>query len=251
MDDQSQAAKEWRNRVAWYACLLLRLAMVACDYEEERIAPWDIPELRGEIKDKVLKSTQTKGHSSKWGFAKRTEAEEVQRLPFIMSQHVRIAIYDHKKYLANEVAAGFMLKFNSLLDGFVSAYSNQEKMLKTPMPFPMVQMARTMMFLWVYTLPFVLSSDSSTLFVHCAIVFLLTYAFMGLETVSLELDDPFGHDENDFDNLGMAKAIFEDVFSSIDIVDGPEWAYKVRVNMKGADDDLSTEDTALLGFAMV
>ena len=27
---------------------------------------------------------------------------------------------------------------------------------------------------------------------------------MGLETVSIELDDPFGDDENDFDNLGMA-----------------------------------------------
>jgi predicted membrane chloride channel (bestrophin family) len=237
--------------VACYTCLLLRLAMAACDYEEEKIAPWDIPELHGEIRDKILKSTQTKGHSSKWGFAKRTEAEEVQRIPFIMSQHVRIAIYDHKKCLANEVSAPFMLKFNGLLDGFVGAYNNQEQMFKTPMPFPMVQMARTMMFLWIYSLPFALSTDSSTLYVHCAIVFLLTYAFMGLETVSLQLDDPFGHDENDFDNLGMAKIIFEDVISSIDIVDGPEWAYKVRVQMKGADDDLPTEDTALLGRAMV
>ena len=27
---------------------------------------------------------------------------------------------------------------------------------------------------------------------------------MGLETVSIELDNPFGDDDNDFDNLGMA-----------------------------------------------
>jgi len=32
----------------------------------------------------------------------------------------------------------------------------------------------------------------------------VTYGFVGLETVSIELDDPFGDDENDFDNLGMA-----------------------------------------------
>jgi hypothetical protein len=32
----------------------------------------------------------------------------------------------------------------------------------------------------------------------------LTYGFMGLETVSIELDNPFGDDDNDFDNLGMA-----------------------------------------------
>eukprot|EP00980_Cylindrotheca_fusiformis_P003378 scaffold751_cov87-Cylindrotheca_fusiformis.AAC.3 len=249
-NDQSQSAKEWRNQVATYSCLLLRLAMVACDYPGEKIPPWDIPELKGEIKDKILQSTQIKGHSGKWGFAKRTEAEEVQRVPFLMSQHVRMAIYDHKLYLQEEIPVGFMLKFNSLLDGFVNAYSNQEKMFKTPMPFPMVQMARTMMFLWVYTLPFALSSDSSTLYVHCIVVFLLTYAFMGLETVSLELDDPFGHDENDFDNLGMAKMAFEDVLNSIDIVDGPDWAFKVRLNMKGSyDDDVpdAGEGSALLG----
>lgn len=232
--------------MAFYSCLLLRLAMAACDYEEERITPWDVPELHGEIREKILKSTQSKGHTSKWGFAKRTEMEEVQRVPFIMSQHLRIAIYDHTKYLKTEVSAPFMLKFNGLLDGFVSAYSNQEKMFKTPMPFPMVQMARTMMFLWIYTLPFALSSDSSTIYVHCVVVFLLTYAFMGLETVSLELDDPFGHDENDFDNLGMAKTVFEDVINAIDIVDGPEWAFKVRVNMKGSYDDIPGESSSLL-----
>jgi len=35
--------------------------------------------------------------------------------------------------------------------------------------------------------------------------FFITYGFVGLEYVSMELDDPFGDDPNDFDDLGMAE----------------------------------------------
>lgn len=32
-------------------------------------------------------------------------------------------------------------------------------------------------------------------------VFLMTYGFVGLELVAIELDNPFGNDANDFDNM--------------------------------------------------
>jgi predicted membrane chloride channel (bestrophin family) len=75
--------------------------------------------------------------------------------------------------------------------------------MTTPFPFPLVQMARTFMFIYIYTLPFALLNLADNVWVHGAIVFLVTYGFVGLETVSIELDDPFGEDDNDFDNLGM------------------------------------------------
>lgn len=61
-------------------------------------------------------------------------------------------------------------------------------------------MARTFMFLYVFTVPFVLLGDPSSIFAHCFMVFMLTYGFVGLETVAIELDNPFGDDPNDFDN---------------------------------------------------
>jgi predicted membrane chloride channel (bestrophin family) len=62
-------------------------------------------------------------------------------------------------------------------------------------------MARTFMFLYVFTVPFVLLRDDSSRVAHCFAVFLITYGFMGLEVVSIEMDNPFGDDENDFDNM--------------------------------------------------
>ena len=35
----------------------------------------------------------------------------------------------------------------------------------------------------------------------------------------------------DFDNLGLARVVFEDIYAMIDITDGLEWAMKVRENM--------------------
>jgi|JI8StandDraft_2_1071088.scaffolds.fasta_scaffold323911_1 hypothetical protein len=59
-------------------------------------------------------------------------------------------------------------------------------------------------FCYCHQVPFALLSDPSIAIVHCIEIFVLTYGFMGLETVSIELDNPFGDDDNDFDNLGMA-----------------------------------------------
>ena len=162
-----------------------------------------------------------------------------------------------------------------------------------------------MMFLWVFSLPFAIASDSSSSLAHMLCVFFMTYAFFGLEEMSkqlgklsfgklmmivkpcwicetkiinpgiykfhtftsklltpflpffafklvtITLEDPFGHDDNDFDNLGLARSVMEDVFAIIDIIDGTDWALKVRDKMRSGDEDrrysIHTETTHLLG----
>jgi predicted membrane chloride channel (bestrophin family) len=76
---------------------------------------------------------------------------------------------------------------------------------------------------------------------------------MGLETVSIELEDPFGDDDNDFDNLGMAFTAFEDNYLIINAMDGPEYADKLRVKMfnKRASDISCNEQTWLIASSEV
>jgi predicted membrane chloride channel (bestrophin family) len=76
---------------------------------------------------------------------------------------------------------------------------------------------------------------------------------MGLETVSIELDDPFGDDANDFDNLGMALTVFEDNYLIINAIDGPEYADKLRAKMfhKGTSEIIHSEQTWLLASSEV
>jgi len=98
--------------------------------------------------------------------------------------------------------------------------------MTAPTPFPLIQMTRTLVLIYVYTLPFIFLTESpkNRLLEHCVLVFLLTYSSLGLELAAIELDDPFGTDPNDFDCVAYARGVFEDIYLMIHDTDGPEWA---------------------------
>jgi hypothetical protein len=56
--------------------------------------PWHIPELHGEIKEKILRHTQMTGITGQWAHATRVEKEEVYRFPLTMMQHLRMALVE-------------------------------------------------------------------------------------------------------------------------------------------------------------
>ena len=70
---------------------------------------------------------------------------------------------------------------------------------------------------------------------------------------AIELDDPFGEDDNDFDNTAMALTAFEDTYLTIKDIDGPEWVDKLRVKMhdKNEAEKLATEQSWLLSATVV
>ena len=122
--------------------------------------------------------------------------------------------------------------FNSV-DSFMTGWFGMTKFLTTPVPFPLIQMTRTIVLIYVFTLPMIFLKDdpSPFLFEHCLVVFLLTYGFVGLELVSIELDNPFGNDDNDFDCYAFARGVFDDTYLMIHDTDGPEYADMVRRRM--------------------
>lgn len=105
-------------------------------------------------------------------------------------------------------------------------------------PFPMVQMTRTFLFFWVYSLPLVLvgvsdETDDRFYSIHDAIevlliMFFCTYGFLGLEYVCVELDDPYGDDPNDFCGQRWSELAFEDIYLTIYKVDGMKSASELK-----------------------
>jgi predicted membrane chloride channel (bestrophin family) len=71
---------------------------------------------------------------------------------------------------------------------------------------------------------------------------------MGMEYVSIELDDPFGGDSNDFDNGRMAQVSYEDTYTTIVDMDGEEWTDKLRKKMDAGKfaDEIPDEAAAWL-----
>ncbi|EEC47732.1 predicted protein [Phaeodactylum tricornutum CCAP 1055/1] len=97
--------------------------------------------------------------------------------------------------------------------------------------------------------PMAISHENKLLtFAHCFEVFLITYGFMGLEVVAMDLDNPFGDDPNDFDNSALACTAYEDTYLTILDIDGDEWMNKLRFRVHGQEGDcpFPDEKTSLL-----
>jgi predicted membrane chloride channel (bestrophin family) len=196
-----QAAKEWRNRVAYRTMLLLRLSMAVIDYPEANVPAWDLPELRGAELEDIKASLFTNPANRRWAHSERSEWEETMRVPIRMAYLLRKTVHSQGTVLSEPIALVQENQMLASINSFMGGYYGIRTFVTTPVPFPLIQMARTFLFLYVFTVPFVLLRDDSSRFAHCFAVFLLTYGFMGLEVVAIELDNPFGDDENDFDNM--------------------------------------------------
>lgn len=169
----------------------------------------------------------------------RTPADENFRAPIVWAFNVRKQILltrtDSSILTARPLHVNEELKILASVAEFVQAYHGHRKLITTPFPFPLVQMARTVLFFWVFSLPLVLvaASDDDPETVGYTlrdtievllIMFFCTYGFLGLEYVSVELDDPYGNDPNDFPGQRWSALVFEDIYMTIYQTDGLESA---------------------------
>lgn len=242
-DNTSDPAKLWRIELTYRMLLLLRTSMAVVDYPTDFIAAWKVPELQGEELQDILLHTYVNPSLHPFRHEGRSEFEESMRVPVRVAYLLKQTLKKHEKMLihvkgnhtdSSPNTGGGPLpitQFANLMknvDAFMNGYYGMRKILTTPIPFPLVQMARTFVFAYVFSIPFALLSDESPILAHCFEVFLLTYGFVGLELVAIELDNPFGDDENDFDNLALAKACMEDAYLILLDTDGFESAWPLR-----------------------
>ena len=104
-----------------------------------------------------------------------------ERAPTVLVIFLRTAIVTQIERLQNPLPVNKELKLLSYVADFVSAYHGLMKQKTTPLPFPLVQMTRTFLFLWIFTLPFGLANDFDDIFPLVVIIFFTTYGFVGLE----------------------------------------------------------------------
>jgi len=178
--------------------LFLRTAMGILDYPTNGIPNWKFPELNGPELDFVINNLLYHPQNSHYAMHPRCEFEENIRVPTLVGSLIRKSIAEHTKRLPEPLEMPQELKLLASVDDCIAAFSGIRRFNSTPVPFPLVQMSRTFLFLYLYTVPLVMTRDPSNCFAHCFAIFLLTYGFMGLEVIAITLDDPFGDDVTDF-----------------------------------------------------
>lgn len=204
----SSKARKWRFDLARKTIVLLHSVVTALEYESTGTHVWKTPAL-----------TQTEKQALRTAVGDNNE-----RSPYILAMFIRSTIASNVEFLETPLHVNKELRLYSFVSDFITAYNNLMKLVNTQFPFPLAQMNRTFVFIWAYTLPWVLYHDEISVPPLIVLVFFITYAFVGLEFVSIELDDPYGDDPNDLDILGLAKTVFEDIYICIYDCDGEESA---------------------------
>lgn len=214
--DHSKKAKKWRADIARRTCSMLRAIVSVLRYDIQNEHVWQVAELSKVEKQALLSAV---GGCN-------------ERSPLVLLIFLRTSIASHVEFLQKPLDVNQELKLLSNSAEFNSAYHGLMKMITTPFSFPLVQMCRTFVMVWVFSLPLALSNDVHGYFWLLSCVFFITYGFIGLEFVSIEMDNPFGDGPNDFDVFSLARVVFEDIFITIHDVDGKENSEMLRESVE-------------------
>eukprot|EP00594_Rhizosolenia_setigera_P000271 CAMPEP_0178946552 /NCGR_PEP_ID=MMETSP0789-20121207/4352_1 /TAXON_ID=3005 /ORGANISM="Rhizosolenia setigera, Strain CCMP 1694" /LENGTH=264 /DNA_ID=CAMNT_0020626563 /DNA_START=367 /DNA_END=1161 /DNA_ORIENTATION=- len=244
MDDMSQEAKEYRYNVIFNVVLLLLTTTGSTEYISSGKSVWEISDIpdhvRQEIKDDVFRTGNSATMGGE-GFRFKNKQRDLMgrnlRVPFIIAFRLRQAITawrdpDVKQKPNRPLQAHEERIILVHVGDYMTAFYGLRKFIFAPIPFPLRQMTRTFLMVWIYTLPLCLMVDQESVIPQLIIMFLITFGFIGLDFVVLELEDPFGNDPNDFDDVGMASQCFLNILTAVAALDGDEYADKLRTTFK-------------------
>lgn len=130
-----------------------------------------------------------------------------QQDPMEAAGMLQAAIMTHESALKTDKLIRFELELSGLVNSFIDSYMQLVKFPCTPIPFPLVQMGRTLLYVWIFSLPGVLAYNIQDMVANLILIFFITYGFLGLMYVSIELHDPFGKDANDFEISRYVKVV--------------------------------------------
>jgi putative membrane protein len=113
---------------------------------------------------------------------------------------------DAEKLVADKIITEEkLIIMNEEIRSFTNVAGACERIRKTPIPYSYSSFIKRMIFLYVITLPLGLIHDLK--WATIPIVLFVFYAFASLELIAEEIEDPFGHEQNDLPTDEIAATI--------------------------------------------
>jgi len=98
-------------------------------------------------------------------------------------------------YLNKELNDTQLLMLNEELKSFTNVAGACERIRNTPIPYSYNLFLKKIIFLYVFTIPFMFGPDFK--YATIAISMIVLYVFASIELIAEEIEDPFGEDAND------------------------------------------------------
>lgn len=127
--------------------------------------------------------------------------------------------YVRHEYRSKNITHMEFLAMNEDLKGLINGFNGVDKVHNVPVPFPYAQMILLFLCIYVFAAPFLFVTEFGWACILPSLV--LTLAFFGINEVALEIEDPFGEDENDLPLDPMGDALKADCEMNLEIAAVP------------------------------
>jgi putative membrane protein len=137
----------------------------------------------------------------------------------LIAQHVPNAVAMRMTAIANDARKRGLIPdilFSSLdqnTQTLIDYMGGCERIHKTPLPFAYVVHLRRALLLYFFTLPFALLEPFG--WGAVAATFSIGYIYFGIEEIGVEIEDPFGEDDNDLPLDGICESIRKNLLAFI------------------------------------
>jgi putative membrane protein len=139
-------------------------------------------------------------------------ALDAQHTPLWIATRITQLINEARKKSSIDTIQAQALDNNTQL--LIDYLGGCERIVKTPLPFAYVVHLRRALILYTFTLPFALLKDLGWVMVPA--VFIVSYIFFGIEEIGVQIEDPFGHDDNDLPLERICSTIENNLLAMID-----------------------------------
>lgn len=199
-----------------------------------------IVEIRSFIRESVVITDQVQrekllltlcGYAHALNARLRNEDEEAAARPWltddtpIAKYNVSDGILQHVGKVCSQLATQKNISelrydtFGDRLGALTHAQGICERIKTTPIPFPYSLLLHRTIYIFCILLPFAMAEPLGWMTpIFTAIV---SYTFLGLDTISNELEDPFGREENDLPTDAMVRIIERDILGALNYKDLP------------------------------
>ncbi|MBI4908858.1 MAG: hypothetical protein HY820_34880 [Acidobacteria bacterium] len=133
------------------------------------------------------------------------------------AQHPALAVASRMTAVLNNARERGMISniVYTALDANISQLVNQlggcERIRKTPLPFAYVVHLRRALVLYCFSLPFALLSSYGWFTILDVLV--ISYVFFGIEEIGVEIEGPFGQDDNDLPLDDICETIHRNLYA--------------------------------------
>ena len=147
----------------------------------------------------------------------RGQALDQQKVPLAISRQITACLAEARERGA--ISEYLFVALDQNVQLLVDYLGACERIHRTPMPFAYMVHVRRVILIYCYSLPFALAKDfgwwtiPATLFV--------AFALLGIEEIGVEIEDPFGTDDNDLPLEAFCETIRRNVEQIAVTPEGP------------------------------